>query len=84
MPCCLARFAEKCKPRQTSCPLVGDHDHLMLRRRSAPFPTAVMFPGYGVTAAHYGNIADRLTSWGYAVIQASLASSPAAVAACAM
>ena len=31
-----------------------------------------MFPGYGITAAHYAVIADRLASWGYAVIQASL------------
>ncbi len=30
-----------------------------------------MFPGYGVTAAHYESIAERLASWGYAVIQAS-------------
>ena len=37
--------------------------------RAAPFPAAVLFNGYGVTSDHYRSIANRLASWGYAVIQ---------------
>ena len=58
--------------------IVG-RDPAALPHRSAPFPTALMFAGYGVTAAHYASIADRLATWGYAVIQANMASSSAAI-----
>jgi hypothetical protein len=43
-----------------------------------------MFPGYGITAAHYAVIADRLASWGYAVVQASAEGVSVCVYVCAL
>ena len=36
---------------------------------SGPYPTVLLFSGYQVASQYYKDIADRLASWGYAVVQ---------------